>query len=164
MNNFAAIDIIFAVLILIFAIRCAVRGFVSEVMSMAAVVLGLLAALSFFSNGGEFIRNRFALETWFFPEIIAFAVIFLIVFAFIKILEALLQDIIEGIRLGGIDRFLGIFFGIAQGLVVVAIVLFILRIQPLFDHEPLLSGSFFAGKILPVILPLIPGIEGAVSV
>ena len=161
MGNFEVIDIIFVVLIVIFMIRCAIRGFVSEFMSVASVVLGLLAALYLFRNGGEFIRSSFMQgDVWHFPEVIAFIAIFVIVFIVIKIIGSLLNDIIEGIRLGGLDRFLGIFFGIAQGLVVVSLVLFVLRIQPVFDPEPLLYNSLFAERILP----LITGIRGSLGV
>ena len=71
--NFAAIDIIFIILILIFTVRCALKGFVSELMSMASIVLGLLSALYFYKKGGEFVRNKFMQDLEVLPEIIAFA-------------------------------------------------------------------------------------------
>ena len=161
MDNFAVIDIIFVALIVIFMIRCAIRGFVSELMSVASVVLGFLAALYLYSNGGEFLRSTFMQGgAWHFPEIIAFIAIFSIVFIVVKIIGGLLNDIIEGVRLGGVDRFLGIFFGVAQGIAVVSLVLFILRIQPIFDSEPLLYNSFFAR----LLLPMITGIRGSLGV
>ena len=149
--NFAVIDIIFIVLIMIFTVRCAVKGFISELMSMASVILGLLASLYFYKKGGEFIRIKFMPELKIIPGIIAFVVLFLIVFVAIKILESMLRDIIEGIRLGGVDRILGIFFGIAEGVVVVSLVLFVFSVQPLFDPGPLFANSFFAGLLLPLI-------------
>jgi len=158
--NISAIDIIFIALILIFTVRCAIKGFISELMSMASVVLGLLAALYFYNKGGEFIRIKFLPDVKILPEIIAFIVLFLIVFAAIKILEALLRDIVEGIKLGGADRILGIFFGIAEGIVVVSLILFILRIQPLFDPASLFENSYFA----EILLPLITGIGSSSGV
>ena len=149
--NLAAIDIIFIALIIIFTVRCAIKGFISEIMSMASIVLGLLAALYFYKNGGEFVRIKFMPDTKIIPEIIAFAALFLIVFITIKILEIMLKEIIEGIRLGGVDRFLGIFFGAAEGIVVISLILFLLRIQPLFDPGSLLANSFFAKLLLPLI-------------
>ena len=158
--NLAAIDIIFIALIIIFTVRCAIKGFISEIMSMASIVLGLLAALYFYKNGGEFVRIKFMPDMKVIPEIIAFAALFLIVFITIKILEIMLKEIIEGIRLGGVDRFLGIFFGAAEGIVVISLVLFLLRIQPLFDPGSLLANSFFA----KLLLPLITGSGSSVSV
>jgi len=149
--NLAAIDIIFIAVIVIFTVRCAIKGFISEIMSMASIVLGLLAALFFYKNGGEFVRIRFMPGIKIVPEIIAFVSLFLIVFIVIKILEIMLKEIIEGVRLGGADRFLGIFFGLAEGIVVVSLVLFLFRIQPLFDPGALLSNSIFAKMLLPLI-------------
>ena len=149
--NLSAIDIIFIALLVIFTVRCAIKGFISEIMSMASIVLGLLAALYFYKNGGEFVRIKFMPGMKIIPEIIAFVSLFLIVFVVIKILEIMLKEIIEGVRLGGADRFLGIFFGVAEGIVVISLVLFILRIQPLFNPGPLFSNSFFAKLLLPLI-------------
>ncbi len=151
MSGFSAIDIAFVALIVIFIVRCSLRGFVSELLSMASVVLGLLAALYFHLKGGVFIRERFMPGMKVLPEIIAFVLLFLIVFVVVKILEALLKQIIEGIRLGKLDRFLGIVFGLIEGVVVVCLVLFIIDIQPLFDARQLLAKSFFASYLMPFI-------------
>jgi membrane protein required for colicin V production len=149
MNSFSTIDIIFSALILIFAVRCSLRGFIRELLSMAAVVLGLLAALYFFRAGGEFIRDNFMPGIKTIPEIIAFIALFLIVFILVNILELMLKQIVEEIRLGGVDRFLGIIFGFIEGLIVVCLALFIISIQPLFDPQSLLENSFFAGLLMP---------------
>jgi membrane protein required for colicin V production len=149
--SITAIDIIFIALIIIFTVRCSLRGFVSELLSMASVVLGLLAALYFYKQGGEFVRVKFMPTLKIIPVIIAFLALFLIVFICIKILESILKDIIEGIRLGRADRFLGIFFGLLEGIIVVSLALFVISIQPLFDPRSLLESSFFANLLLPFI-------------
>jgi len=53
--SFSIIDIVFVGLIGLFMIRCYLKGFVSELLSMAALVLGLLAAIFFYKNGGAFL-------------------------------------------------------------------------------------------------------------
>jgi membrane protein required for colicin V production len=151
MKGIAVIDIVFIVLAIILTVRCALRGFIGELMSMASIVLGLLAALFFYKNGGVFIREKFMPGMKIIPEILAFIALFLIVFVVIKILESILKEIIEKIRLGGADRFLGIVFGLVEGIIVISLVLFILTIQPLFDPAPVLRGSIFAEFLLPFI-------------
>ena len=69
----------------------------------------------------------------------------------IQILERILKDIAERIRLGAVDRALGFVLGIAEGLLVVSAALFVLTIQPLFDPTALLEGSFFARLLLPLV-------------
>jgi membrane protein required for colicin V production len=155
MNGIAVIDIVFAVLALILTVRCALRGFIGELMSMASVALGLLTALLLYKNGGVFIRERFMPKVNTIPEILAFIVLFLIVFVLIKILARILKDIIEGIKLGGADRFLGILFGLLEGLIVISLILVVLTIQPLFDPAPILNKSIFAD----ILLPIITGVE-----
>ncbi|MDR2435675.1 MAG: CvpA family protein [Treponema sp.] len=158
--NFAVIDMVFVALIVIFTLRCALKGFISELMSMASIVLGLLSALYFYKNGGAFVRIKFMPEMKIIPEVIAFIALFLIVFVVIKLLEAMLKEIIEGIRLGSADRFLGILFGFVEGIIVVSLVLFLLSVQPLFESGPLLEKSLFA----KVLLPFITGMGSAAGV
>jgi uncharacterized membrane protein required for colicin V production len=149
--NLAIIDFIFIALILIFAIHAELKGFVGEVFSTAAVVLGIAAAFYLFKNGAVFIRQKLPdLETVrVLPEILSFTCIFAVVFAFIKCIENLLRDIVEGVHLGGINHFLGFFVGILEGLCVTAAVIFILHIQPLFDSSPILAASVFDQLIAP---------------
>ncbi|MDR1839469.1 MAG: CvpA family protein [Treponema sp.] len=147
----SVIDVIFILLLILFVVRCYLKGFVSELFSMAAVVLGLLASLFFYKNGGEYLRSRFWPELKLIPEVIAFISLFLIVFIVIKLLEIMLKGIINGVKLTGADRFLGIFFGMAEGIVVISLVVFVLRIQPLFDPSSILSESVFARLLLPLI-------------
>lgn len=149
--NLTVIDFIFIGLIALFIIRCYLKGFISEILSMAAIVLGLLASLYFYKNGGEFLRVKFWPDLKTIPEIAAFAALFIIVFFIIKLLEVMLKGIISGVKLGGADRFLGILFGFAEGLAVISLILFVLRIQPLFDPSSFLSDSFFAKLLLPFI-------------
>lgn len=147
----SVIDVIFILLLILFVVRCYLKGFVSELFSMAAVVLGLLASLFFYKNGGEYLRSRFWPELKLIPEVIAFISLFLIVFIVIKLLEIMLKGIINGVSLTGADRFLGIIFGLAEGIVVISLVVFVLRIQPLFDPSSILSESVFARLLLPLI-------------
>ena len=147
----AVIDIIFVVIIFIFAVHCTIKGFVREVMSLIAAILGIVTATIFFKATALFLRQTFNWEIKVLPEVLAFAVIFLIVFAFIKLLQLLLKGIIDGVRLGGLDRFLGFFFGCAEGVIVVCLLLFAINIIPFIDSEPILKGSFFAEFLLPFI-------------
>jgi membrane protein required for colicin V production len=156
----AVIDIIFVLLITLFIIRCYLKGFVSELLSMAGIVLGLLAALFFYKKGGALLRENLWPEMSTIPEVAAFIGLFLIVFLVVKLLEIMLIRIIDGIEMTGADQFLGIIFGLAEGIAVVSLILFLLRIQPLFDSSALLADSFFA----KILLPLITGRENLFNV
>jgi membrane protein required for colicin V production len=147
--NIATIDIVFGCIVLILVVRCALRGFIEEFMSMAAVVLGLLCAVFFFKPGAEYVRSR--LGAAYMPELLAFVGLFFITFVLVKILERVLKDIAERVQLGPVDRALGIALGLAEGVLVVSAALFVLDKQPLFDPSALLDGSVFARILLPLV-------------
>jgi len=150
--DIAIIDIVFFGIIAVFALRCAIKGAVSELLSMAALIFGLLAAVFFFRKTAVIIHDKFIPDIKALPEIISFIIIFLTVFAIIKLLEALLKKFIKGIELNGPDHFLGFIFGFAEGVVIVCLVLFFINIQPFFDPGIILQKSFFAKILLPVIM------------
>jgi membrane protein required for colicin V production len=147
----AAFDIICAVLTLILVIRCALRGFIDEIMSMASIVLGILAAILFYKNGAAFIRANW-IEMKVLPEVLAFAAIFLIVFLLIRLVEHLLQDIIRGINLHRLDKLLGMLFGLIEAFVLICIILFVIAVQPLFDPMSVLQNSIVAELLLPLVI------------
>jgi len=152
MGNFPIIDVIFLVLIILMVLHGFVKGFIEEIFSWAGLVLSMLAAVLLYHPGAAFIRTKAMANVRFIPEILAFIVIFLIVMIFIKILERILKDIIVGTNLGGANKVLGAIFGLVQGFALVAIILFILYVQPLFDHSKVIGDSVFARILLPVIL------------
>jgi membrane protein required for colicin V production len=155
--NLAIIDIIFIVLIFILVIRGGLRGFVLEIMSMAAVVLGLLAAILFYKPGAAFVRTKILADMQVVPELIAFVALMVIVFLSMKILEYIIRDIVSRVNLlGGIDHALGLAFGLLEGLLLVCLLLFIINIQPLFNPESLLEHSLFEKLLEPLVgqLPL----------
>ena len=147
----AIIDLVFLGIIAVFAIRCGVHGFVGELMSIAALILGLFTAIFFFRTGGQIVRDRFLPGMIIVPEVIAFVLLFLCAFGVVKLVEILLKSIVESIQFGAADRFLGIIFGLAEGLVIICLLLFLVTIQPFFDPRPLLKGSIFADILLPFI-------------
>ncbi|MDR1637425.1 MAG: CvpA family protein [Treponema sp.] len=151
MNPPVLVDIFFIILGLILVIRSTLRGFVAEFMSLMAVVCGFAAAILLYRSGGAFIREKFMGDMKYLPEIVAFAGLFFILFAFVKLMEYMLAEIVARIKLYAVDRFLGFVLGVAEGIVVVSLILLLFTVQPLFDEEPLLKGSVFAEFLLPVI-------------
>jgi membrane protein required for colicin V production len=141
--SFAPLDIVFTILIFIIVVRAALHGFVEEVFGLAWLVLGLIFAISFYRPGADFIRTKVLSDVKILPEALAFIVLFLIVFVVVKIITFILKDIVQKIKLGGLDHFLGLVFGILEGLLAVAIVIFLINIQPLFDKNDVLKNSVY---------------------
>ncbi|GHU25032.1 hypothetical protein FACS1894164_13110 [Spirochaetia bacterium] len=154
------IDIILLIFILILTIRAALRGFTEESLSVAAVVLGAWVALILYRNGATFVRTKMNTDIKIFPELISFIVLFFIVFGVVKLVQIMLKDIVKRIHIGAVDHFLGAAFGLLEGITVAACVVVLLRMQPIFDAEPIFAGSIFgnmfAGLSIASILPVIP--------
>jgi membrane protein required for colicin V production len=158
MSEYAYIDIVLLILLILLTARGFIRGFVTEFFALGAPVLGILASIFFYKNGAEFLRTKFLLEWIIFSELLAFVAIFLIVFLICKLVQKIINDVVDGMNLTTLDKVLGAVFGLAEGIVAVSLVLFVIVIQPLFDPSTVLHGSIFAG----IILPLISNVSGEV--
>ncbi|MDR2519381.1 MAG: CvpA family protein [Spirochaetaceae bacterium] len=152
----SAIDIIFLILILLSMVRCALRGFIKEFLSMTSLICGVLAAIFFYKKGAAFLRERFFANIRIIPEVLAFSLLFFAAFLAVKIVELMLKDVVDMIDLGGVDRFIGILLGFLEGLVVVLAALFVITVQPVFELEPVLRESVFAQLLVPLIQTQIP--------
>jgi membrane protein required for colicin V production len=146
-----AFDVVLLAVAGLLILRAFLRGFTGEIFSIASLTLGIFAALFFFKNGAAFLRILFLPGVPLVPEILSFLVIFLAVFITGKILEHVVKDIVNRLGLNGLDRFLGLILGLAEGIVVIALVLVFISIQPLFTSAALLEGSVLARLVIPLI-------------
>ena len=161
------LDWIFVVVLVLLGIRCMSRGFVAEVLSVAALLLGLLAALLLYKQAGEILVGwGLVARPAALPGIMGFAAVFLLVFLVMKFIERLITEGVEAAELGGIDRILGLLLGLAEGLLLISLVLVAMSlIEPAFKSMPgyakLINGSAFARFILPIVGPKIADVAKA---
>jgi membrane protein required for colicin V production len=147
--QFEIIDIVFAILIVIAAVRGAFRGFVTEVGSAASVILGIGGAILFYRPGARLITRRFGESMW--NPLIAFLILFLIIYVVVKLVERMLAVLFDRLNLNRLDSALGFFLGIGEGLLLVSVALFLLSWQPFFDPGPILGHSIFARFLFPLL-------------
>jgi membrane protein required for colicin V production len=98
-------DIVLIIIIIILTIRCVVRGFVEEFLSMAALIFGIAGAVFLSGPIGSMIEKYFQLSMW--SPVIAFLSCFLIIYLIIKILEGFLHSLFDKLNLEKLDRALG---------------------------------------------------------
>lgn len=156
--DLSGLDIVFIVLVIFAALRAGIRGFVHEFLSMAAVILGITAAVVFSGVAAFLLEPYFGAGPW--AQVIAFLGLFLLTYIVVKLLENALNRFIEHIRLESLDRALGFFLGIAEGLLLVFILVLLLQLQPLFDARQMLAESRIAGFFVP-LLPYAERLMGA---
>jgi membrane protein required for colicin V production len=146
--SFAAIDIVFSIFLILAAIRGLFRGFVRELMGMASLILGIVAAVLLSGLLSLYLDDFLGQSVW--NQVIAFLAIFIVVYVIVKIFEGALQRLIERIHLERLDKALGFFLGLAEGLVLIFIIFLLLQIQPFFPIDGLLEDSIFASLMLPL--------------
>ncbi len=145
--NIGTADIIFLVILLISIIRVTVKGFVDEFFSKAAVIVGAIVAIIFYQLFTPFISGL--VGDSFLSPIIAFLILFLATYLIIKLLQVLIGSLFENGSLRSLDRALGSFLGLVEGVLVIIILLMIFNIQPFFDTTEFLADSFFAKFLSP---------------
>jgi membrane protein required for colicin V production len=122
--NFAILDGVVVAVVLISAILAMFRGFVREVLSIAAWVAAAVLAYAFYAQltpyVSEYVNNR-ALAVG-----LSAAAIFLVSLIIVSVITMKISDFVMDSPVGVLDRLLGFVFGAARGLLllVVAVIFF----------------------------------------
>ncbi len=146
----STVDIISLVIMVLMALRVTFKGFVSEFMSKAGILVGLVAALMFTTVLAPVIDERLQLGSW--SNLIAFIVLFFAGFLVTKMLAITISNILESLHLTAFDNILGFVLGLIEGAVVISFLVFVLRLQTLIDMNSLFAESW----IVELLEPLAP--------
>jgi membrane protein required for colicin V production len=113
------LDLILLVVMLISGLLAMIRGFMREVLSIAAWALAAIAGLY------AYLRLLPLAKPSFNSDIVAAAVVvggtFLLTLLIVSIITVRISDMILDSRVGALDRSLGFLFGLARGLVIVVV-------------------------------------------
>ena len=117
------IDIIIAILVLLASIKGFSRGFIKELVSVVSLVLGIYLAVKFSGLVEEYLIENLK-DYKEFVSIISFVIVFLIVFLSLKLAGIILSKITKALKLGLVNKLLGILFGAIKVLLFLGIILF----------------------------------------
>ncbi len=146
----SGLDIVFLILIAFASLRTGLRGFVKELLTVAALVLGIAGAVLFYGVAAEALGPTVGLEgTW--AQVVSFLAIFLLVYVVLKLFERALNGIIDRIHLESLDHALGFFLGVVEGVLLVFVILIVLQWQNVVDVANAISESTIATLLLPFI-------------
>lgn len=109
-------DILVLVIVGVAAVGGFMRGFVQEVLSLAAWVLAVLAIRALHTDLYQFILERAGDETT--SGLLAFALLLLVPYAGMKLIAGRMGQASRSSMLGPIDRVLGFGFGAIKGTIV----------------------------------------------
>jgi len=118
------IDIILGVLLVLAAFRGFYKGFVAEVASLAALILGVWGAIHFSHLTSDFIVDTFNYE----PEylgLVAFFVTFIVIVIVVHLVGKAVETIVSAVALGFINRLAGILFGIIKSALILSVLLLV---------------------------------------
>lgn len=141
------LDIAILVVLAGFLIKGLLRGLLKEVCSLAGLFVGAFLAFRFHGPLAEELMGRADLPAQI-AVVICFMTLFLATMVFFLVLGFLLSRFVKLLFLGGFNRVIGGFFGLAQGVLLLAVVLFALWLRPLpwgldeFKQQSVLAQPF----------------------
>ncbi len=154
------IDLIIVILLILAVIRGFTDGFVKEVASLLALVLGIWGAIKF----STFTAAR--LYDWFdmtgqYVGIISFLVTFMIIVVIIHFVGTLADKMIEAISIGFLNRILGMVFGLIKNVLILSVIFTVLNVIDVKHHflpkARIEESKFYMpiSDIVPAIFPVI---------
>lgn len=147
------LDIIFLSLIIISSLRGAFRGMIQELISLAALFISLLLAAVFYPDGTKWIQARSSLGES--ATLISFICIFVAAFILFKLLQKAIVYLINETPFESVDKLLGFFFGILEGLLICFLIVYLIDFQEIIDLGKWTGSS----KLLPYIERFLPALD-----
>ncbi len=117
------LDIGILIVLAAFLIKGVWRGLLREVCALAGLLLGALFAFRFHLPLADVLMSIFGISSQV-AVVVAFVLLFVSTVLFFAVLGYLLSRFVQLLFLGGLNRVAGGFFGLAEGALLVAVVLF----------------------------------------
>jgi len=148
------IDLILGIILIIAAFQGFRQGFIVELASLAALVLGIWGAIRFSDWTADFITDITGYHSEYLSTI-AFVVTFIAIVILVHILGKVLDTTVKAVALGFLNRLAGIIFGVLKTAVILSILL--LLFEPIDENVHLLPTRQKAeSKIYEPMKQLVP--------
>jgi membrane protein required for colicin V production len=154
------IDAVIIIILALSMITGFTNGFVREVASLAALILGIWGAIKFSAFTAEKLYDYFNM-TGNYVGIIAFIITFGIIVVIIHFIGILVDKLVDAVSLGFVNRLLGIAFGLLKSMLILSVIFVILNAidsrRPFLPKDKI-EGSMFYGPIsdiVPAFFPII---------
>jgi len=151
MDGKMSINILDTVLLLfsiIVIIKVTIRGFIDEFFSMAAFLLAIAVAFWFYRPLS--LHTKVSGLSPAAMKLIAFFMIFIVVFIAVKLLQLLISAVFNNEILKSLDHALGFFLGVFEAYIVLIIIIAILQLQPFFNVDELIAHSIVVRVLVPL--------------
>lgn len=148
------IDLILGIILILAAIQGFRQGFIVELASLAALILGIWGAMHFSDWTADFITDITGYKSNHLSTI-AFVVTFIAIVILIHVLGKVLDTAVKAVALGFLNRLAGIIFGVLKASVILSI--FLLLFETIDENVHILPASQKAeSKIYEPMKQLVP--------
>ncbi|MDO5612059.1 MAG: CvpA family protein [Paracoccus sp. (in: a-proteobacteria)] len=146
MDGFTIIDAVVAAVIILSAILAWSRGFVRESLSILGWIAAAILAFMFAAAVKPLIAqvpvlDRFLGDSCELATIAGFAVVFALALVVFSIITPLFSSVVQRSALGGVDQGMGFLFGVARGVLLVAIAFIVYDRVMTSQTVPLVENS-----------------------
>ncbi|MUP37719.1 CvpA family protein [Labilibaculum sp. 44] len=117
------IDILIGIPLLWVMVKGFKNGFIFEIATLIALVLGIYGAIHFSDFTAQFIRDRFNYDSEYMGYI-SFGITFIVIVIIVHIIGKLLNSLVEAVALGMFNRILGMVFGLMKGIIIIGIIVY----------------------------------------
>jgi membrane protein required for colicin V production len=154
------IDFIIIALLLFGALRGFTEGFIKELASLLALVLGIWGAIKFSSYTAARLYDYFDM-TGRYVGIIAFLVTFIVIVILVHFVGLVVDKFVDNLALGFMNRLVGIIFGAFKTALIISVILVILNAidakHPFLPKEKIEQSKFYnpIADIAPALFPII---------
>lgn len=154
------IDAVIIVILILSVISGFINGFVKEVASLAALILGIWGAIRFSAFTAGLLYDYFDM-TGQYVGIIAFVITFFLIVVIIHFIGIIADKIVTSISLGFVNRMLGMAFGLLKTILIMSVLFVVLNVldskRPFLPKDKIESSAFYnpISDIAPAIFPII---------
>lgn len=146
MQGFTIIDGVVAIVILVSALLAYSRGLVREVLAIAGWVGAAILAFLFADKAQPLVRQIPILRDYIEDScelsiIASFAAVFAVALIVFAIFTPLFSGVVQRSAVGGVDQGLGFLFGVARGVLLVAVAFFVYRTALAGQDIPMVEDS-----------------------
>ncbi|MCB0505024.1 MAG: CvpA family protein [Cyclobacteriaceae bacterium] len=149
------LDLILIIPIAIGAVSGFRKGFIIGIISLLALVLGVIGGFYFLNWGVSILINQFGLSGRFLP-ILAFLLIFVGIIIVVNFIGAVLKKIVHLILLGGLDKIAGALVGAFMWAFLISAFIWVASVFKINFPPNWQEGSFLFDYVKP-IAPMVAG-------
>lgn len=146
MEGFTIVDGVVGVIILLSALLAYARGLVRETMAILGWIAAAIVAFLFAAQVQPLVKEipvigDFLADSCELSVIASFAAIFTVALVVVSLFTPLFSSVIRRSALGGLDQALGFLFGVARGVLLVAIGFFVYQTVITAQDIPMINDS-----------------------